>query len=167
MKRCESRWTFRVCGEASSEQSRRRRHRSILPISAVAAAGVLPHSPGARGGGRSRCLHKSCERGPTQRETLQHLFGITDTAASHEKRIRRMPPFKIASVADGGALLLSVGVIRKVVTSSSTLNSSPLQHSIRLSSSPLRSSITPPTGDRSGPAEPSTPSRTRGAARSP
>lgn len=167
MKRCESRWTFRVCVEASSEQSRRRRHRSILPISAVAAAGVLPRSPGARGGGRSPSLHRVFERGPTQRETLQHLFGITDHAASHEKRIRRMPPFKIASVADGGALLLSVGVIRKVVTSSSTLNSSPLQHVLRRPSSPLRSSIMPPTGGRSGPAGPSTPSRTRVAARSP
>ncbi len=167
MKRCESRWTFRVCGEASSEQSRRRRHRSNLSITAAAATGMLPHSPGARGGGRSPSLHRICERGPTQRESLKHLFGITDTAASHEKRIRRMPPFKTTSVADGHALLLSVGVIRKVVTSSSTLNSSPLQHVSRLSSSLLRPSIRPPTGDRLGPAGPSTPSRTTVAARSP
>ena len=34
-----------------------------------------------------------------------------------------MPPFKTAGVTDGGPPKLSVGVIRKVVTSSSTLNS--------------------------------------------
>jgi hypothetical protein len=37
-----------------------------------------------------------------------------------------MPPFKLTSVGDGAALMLSIGVIRQVVTSSSTLNSLPL-----------------------------------------
>ena len=126
MKRCKSSGTSGVCGEESSKHSRRRRRRSNLPITAVATAGLLPHIPGTRGGGRSPSRHENDEQGQTQRETLKHLFGITDIAASQEKVIRRMPPFKTTSVGDGAALMLSVGVIRKVVTSSSTLNSLPL-----------------------------------------
>lgn len=98
-----------------------------LPISAVAAAGLLPHIPRARGGGRSLSLHVINERGQTQRETLKHLFGITDVrrggTASHENSIRRMPPFRNTGVTDGGPPKLTVGVIRKVVTSWSTLDS--------------------------------------------
>lgn len=98
-----------------------------LPISAVAAAGPLPHIPRARGGGRSPSLQGTNERGQTQRVTLKHLFGITDCppsgTASHENSIRRMPPFKITGVTDGGPPRLSVGVIRKVVTSWSALDS--------------------------------------------
>lgn len=127
MKRCESSGTFRICVEAIFAHSRRRRRRSNLPIAAVAAAGWLPHISGARGGGRSPSRQVVCERGPTRRETLKHLFGITGIAASQEVSIRRMPPFKTTSVTDGRALMLRVGVIRKVVTSSSTLDSLPLQ----------------------------------------
>ncbi len=125
MKRCEPRWTFWVCGEAFAH-SRRRRRRSNLPITAVAKGGLLPHIPRARGGGRSLSPHKNNERGQTGRGTLKHLFGITGIAASHERSIRRMPPFKTTGVTDGGPPRLSVGVIRKVVTSSSTFNSPPL-----------------------------------------
>ncbi len=120
MKRCESSGRCGICTEVFAH-SRRRRRRSILPITAVAAAGAFPHIPRARGGGRSPSRHEVDEPGQMQRESLKHLFGITDQAASHEEKIRRMPPFKTASVADGGALMFSVGVIRKVVTSSSTL----------------------------------------------
>jgi len=125
MKRCESSGTFRICAEAFFAHSRRRRRRSNLPIAAVAAAGWLPHISGARGGGRSPSRHQNNERGPTQRETLKHLFGITGIAASQEVSIRRTPPFKTTSVADGRALMLHVGVIRKVVTSSSEMQRAP------------------------------------------
>ncbi len=103
--------------------------------------GSLPHIPRARGGGRSPSSHENNEQGQTQRETLEHLFGITGPVmsrrrlrrrpASHEKSIRRMPPFTTTSVADGAALMLTVGVIRKVVTSSSTLDSLPLHPLLR------------------------------------
>jgi len=91
MKRCESSGTFRICVEAFFAHSRRRRRRSNLPIAAVAAAGWLPHISGARGGGRSPSRHQNNERGPTQRETLKHLFGITGIAASQEVSIRTPP----------------------------------------------------------------------------
>ena len=151
MKRCESRWTSRICGEEVSTPSRRRRRRSNLPITAVAVAGFLPHIPRARGGGRSPSLQEHNEQGPTQRGTLQHLFGIIPwrtfdhrpaasdhlPATSQEESIRRMPPFKTTSVGDGTALMLTIGVIRQVVTSSSTLNSLPLHQTLGIPASLL------------------------------
>lgn len=165
MKRCESRGRAWVFAEESSEHSRRRRRRSSLPITAVAGTGFLSHIPRARGGGRSPSRHTPCERGPTRRKTLEHLFGITGLAASQGTSIRRMPPFKTTSVTDGRALKLSVGVIHKVVTSTSTLDSLPL---------PLYEgravlffhfrSVTPPDGN-AGRSAPARPSHTTAAAR--
>jgi hypothetical protein len=45
---------------------------------------------------------------------LNHLCGIVrKSERHHEKDIRRMPPFKSATVADGSAIRHSLGVIRK------------------------------------------------------
>ena len=141
MKRCESRWALRVCGKNLPDIPVAVGVGRTCPSQPSPQRGFLPHIPRARGGGRSPSNHNNNEQGQTQRGTLKHLFGIiggggpttrhTGGLTSHERTIRRMPPFKTTSVGDGAALMLSVGVIRKVVTSSSTLNSPPLHQTLR------------------------------------
>jgi len=140
MKRCESRCAFRVCGKTLPNIPVAVGVGRTCPSQPSPLRGFLPHIPRARGGGRSPSSHENNEQGQTQRETLKHLFGIIGGGApttrraggltSHERLIRRMPPFNTTSVGDGAALMLSVGVIRKVVTSSSTLNSPPLHQTL-------------------------------------
>ncbi len=61
---------------------------------------------------------RGIELGPTRRDALKHLFGIVRRRGRrHEKEIRRTPPFTLATVDNGFAVMAWLGVVLKVVTS--------------------------------------------------
>jgi hypothetical protein len=103
-----------------------------LPISAgVVRPGTLSHIPGARGGGRPsagisplKCnsWHFRARAGGTERSTIYSGSNVVTAAAtrsSHERRMRRTPPFNSPSVANGRTLKVSLGVARRVAPSTS------------------------------------------------
>jgi hypothetical protein len=104
-----------------------------LPISAGTAwPGALSHIPRTRGGGKASTRHLAAEdcrswyfrarAGGTERSTIYSGSTVVTQAAmqsSHEKRMRRTPPFNSPSVANGRTLKVSLGVARKVVPSTS------------------------------------------------
>ena len=111
-------------GEKFPHTPLRRRRRSICPISADAcetSRAFSPHTLRARGGGRSeyrKVPPGNIERGPTQRDALNHLFGIASfTRRRHEENIRRTPPFNFTTIDDGVIARVRLGVVLKVVTS--------------------------------------------------
>ncbi len=58
------------------------------------------------------------ELGPTGRDALNHLFGVVrPSERRHEKEIRKTPPFTLATVDNGFAVMAWVGVVLKVVAS--------------------------------------------------
>ena len=104
-----------------------------LPISAsVARPGTLSHIPRARGGGKATARHLAAEdcrswyfrarAGGTERSTIYSGSTVRTRPTaqpSHEKQMRRVPPFNSPSVANGRTLMVTAGVTRKVVPSTS------------------------------------------------